>query len=309
MNTDIRLATTFVGHRKRKRLKRLLGPGYLDYLIDLWLRVAQCCPDGELTEWTPQDIADEAGYDGDADKFINALIDSGWLECDKKTKNFRLHDWRDYQGWCSGVHDRKNKARIAAIIKHHGKKAGLKIAKEKYDINPADYGYYDGNQNPANSASSMPPASHRHATGMPPASQGQCAWHAPSPSPSLGDFTKVKSGKPVKSKKHFSDKAGDYLKPIKKACQDILKLPSKNGNKFNPYQFVQQQTNKSAHPGAILEALEGMKKLWSTIDKPWPYAESIMKTINGNYNEKDSIKKSQQFKTMLADLAAQLKPD
>ena len=35
MNSDIRLAVSFRGHRKRKRLRLLLGPGSTDYLIDL----------------------------------------------------------------------------------------------------------------------------------------------------------------------------------------------------------------------------------------------------------------------------------
>lgn len=32
MNSDIRLAVSFRGHRKRKRLQLLLGPGSTDYL-------------------------------------------------------------------------------------------------------------------------------------------------------------------------------------------------------------------------------------------------------------------------------------
>ena len=34
MNTDIRLAVSFRGHRKRKRLRLLLGPGSTDYLLE-----------------------------------------------------------------------------------------------------------------------------------------------------------------------------------------------------------------------------------------------------------------------------------
>lgn len=52
MNTDIRLAVPFRGHRKRKRLRLLLGPGSTDYLLDLWIATAMNHPDGILTAWT-----------------------------------------------------------------------------------------------------------------------------------------------------------------------------------------------------------------------------------------------------------------
>ena len=34
-NTDIRIAVSFRGHRKRRKLRMLLGAGSTDYLVDL----------------------------------------------------------------------------------------------------------------------------------------------------------------------------------------------------------------------------------------------------------------------------------
>lgn len=61
MNSDIRLAVSFRGHRKRKRLRLLLGPGSTDYLIDLWIATAMNHPNGILQGMDETDIALEAG--------------------------------------------------------------------------------------------------------------------------------------------------------------------------------------------------------------------------------------------------------
>lgn len=297
MNEDIRILITFRGHRKVKRLKRAVGPGAVEYLINLWIGAAISRPDGVLSGWIDEDIADEADYDGEASEFVNALLDAGWLIKDKKADCYQLHDWDQHQGWVVGSTDRSNKSKIAALIKHHGCQKGLLKAWEQ-GINPIDYGYSDFKE----PATDLPPACQAHAKRMP-------ARHAPSPSPSLNDFNKLKSAKAVKSKKYFSERSGEYLEPIRKACNEILKLPNKNGSKFNPFQFVQMQINKSQHPGAILKTLEGMKKLWPSIEDPWPYALGTMKTVNGNFNEADAIKKSNQFKALLAELSDKLQPD
>ena len=79
MNTDIRLSVSFRGHRKRKKLKQLLGDNATDYLIDLWIGAAVSRPTGKLTRWDENDIALEAGWHGEPKKFVDALLKSGWL--------------------------------------------------------------------------------------------------------------------------------------------------------------------------------------------------------------------------------------
>ena len=81
MNSDIRLAVSFRGHRKRKRLRLLLGPGSTDYLIDLWIATAMNHPNGILQGMDEIDIALEAGWEGeDPHRLVSALVECGFLE-------------------------------------------------------------------------------------------------------------------------------------------------------------------------------------------------------------------------------------
>ena len=130
MNKDIRLLVSFKGHRKRKRLDFLLGPGATGYLIDLWLTAAEDRPEGILTSWDEIDIAFACGFPDDPKKLLDALLECRWI--DKGDDGvYRLHDWEEYQGWCLGSEYRSNKARINALIKHFGREKGLKKATTK----------------------------------------------------------------------------------------------------------------------------------------------------------------------------------
>jgi hypothetical protein len=113
--SDIRLAITFKGHRKRKRLQRTLGPGATDYLLDLWITIATDRPEGVLTGWDEVDIADAAGWAGEPEQLVAALVDCGWLE--KQNGHYQAHDWEEHQGWVSGAKERSERARHAAKAK------------------------------------------------------------------------------------------------------------------------------------------------------------------------------------------------
>ena len=117
MNSDIRLAVSFRGHRKRKRLRLLLGPGSTDYLIDLWIATAMTHPSGVLQGMDETDIALEAGWDGnEPHKLVSALMECGFL---KKDANgvYSLHDWSDHQGYVIHAEQRKAHARNAATAR------------------------------------------------------------------------------------------------------------------------------------------------------------------------------------------------
>ena len=116
MNKDIRIATSFKGHRKRKRLTRILGSGATDYLIDLWITVAQNNPEGLLLKWDIIDIADSAGWQGEPQEFVDALIKCNFL---KKNGNscFEIHDWCDHQGYACKARERSEQAKKAAEIR------------------------------------------------------------------------------------------------------------------------------------------------------------------------------------------------
>ena len=123
MNTDIRVAISFKNHRKRKRLKSLLGDSGVIALIDLWLGVAASRPSGVLDGWDAVDISLEAGWEGDPNEFMSALIECKFLDhCDGV---LCLHDWDRHQGWVVGAEARSEKARNAAISrweKRNGRK-------------------------------------------------------------------------------------------------------------------------------------------------------------------------------------------
>lgn len=101
--------------------------------------------------------------------------------------------------------------------------------------------------------------------------------------------------------KHFSAKVGDYFKSIKTSCETCWKFPHKNGFKFNPYQWIQDHTNKGYHPGAMDETMKAMAdpKVFNGITgDPYPYANSILKTKNQNWNEAEAVKIHEGFKKM-----------
>lgn len=69
------------------------------HLHFLWWWAVDYAEDGDLSQYDAFDVADAAGWDGDPDTFIDALVvcgpgeDSGFLDADK-----HLHDWSDYAG-------------------------------------------------------------------------------------------------------------------------------------------------------------------------------------------------------------------
>ena len=53
----------------------------------------QQAPKGALKQFTADEIAEAAGWDGDADGFVKALIACGWLDAD-----MRVHNWAKHAG-------------------------------------------------------------------------------------------------------------------------------------------------------------------------------------------------------------------
>ena len=126
MNTDIRLSVSFKGHRKRKKLRRLLGDKSDSYLIDFWITVSTDCPNGILEGWNNDDIADSCGWEGEPDEIANAFIASGWLDIDTETNIYSVHDWDEHQAWACNSKKRSEAARSAAN-KRWEKKNGVSM--------------------------------------------------------------------------------------------------------------------------------------------------------------------------------------
>lgn len=326
MISDIRVSVLLRRHRKRRRLEKLIGAGAVGYLVDLWIATAVSRPDGVLAGWGPADIAEEVDWTGDPEILIGALVESGFI--DRRDDGVVVvHDWMVHQGWASGSAGRSNLARMKALIRHHGEEAAFKLAREKYGFEPGDYGFVLRHKSA--DAAAMP----EHATAMlqhEPAMQQQCSSinqqcssnaaamqqhnsahagrFAPSPSPSplplKKDGTKVPSGAAGQSvKKHFTKKAGEYADEIKAVCKKLAAL-SNGSSRFNPYQWAQKWINKNGHPQAVIDSLDGLHQFWGELrGSPWAYADAIMKTRNGNYNERDEHTKSEGYKALLAAIA------
>ncbi|MBX5476780.1 MAG: hypothetical protein IRZ18_06625 [Clostridia bacterium] len=90
-------------HPKTKRLARMLGislPAAIGHLHLLWWWAMDYAPDGDISDYDAYDIADAAGWEGEPEAFLDALINCGpgdspgFVERDEF--GMRLHDWDDY---------------------------------------------------------------------------------------------------------------------------------------------------------------------------------------------------------------------
>jgi hypothetical protein len=87
-------------HPKSKRLKRKLNVSIhevVGILHFFWHWAVKYAEDGDITKFSAEDIADAIQFDGDADKLINALIESGFVDEFEDGQRV-IHDWFDYAG-------------------------------------------------------------------------------------------------------------------------------------------------------------------------------------------------------------------
>jgi len=102
----IRLMTNFYTHRKTVRLRTSLGNDALWIPPRIWAYCAENQPDGDLSDYKPDELAMLIGYQGDATSMLQALKDCGLI-----TSDGQIHDWDVHNGY----HDKFSKrAKIAA---------------------------------------------------------------------------------------------------------------------------------------------------------------------------------------------------
>lgn len=115
---DIRLNCTLPSHPKTQKLIRRLGEAAAWNLVVLLTWAGQNRRDGDLDRLTDEDIEIAAAWRGAAGAFVAALVDVGFLDGGAGARE--LHDWCEHQPWQTGSKARSDKARWAAIRKHHG---------------------------------------------------------------------------------------------------------------------------------------------------------------------------------------------
>ncbi|WP_181469954.1 DnaD domain-containing protein [Paenibacillus sp. MDMC362] len=87
------------GHPKTRRCARKLDvsiPTMVGHLHMLWWWAMDYAPDGELTKFEHDDIADAMQFDGDPDLLVRVLIDAKFI--DQINDELQIHDWFDYAG-------------------------------------------------------------------------------------------------------------------------------------------------------------------------------------------------------------------
>jgi hypothetical protein len=250
----------------------LIGDGYLDYLVDLWIGVALHRPDGKLHGWDAGDIADEAGWEGNVDVFAQSLKEAGFL--DWNGEYYKCHDWEKHQTWACRAEERSLSATKNQMYRWCV--AALSNKKDKDKFKEWYYGKlhftkglntdtilneYEAYTNP-NTPILSPPI---------PSSPNQQTIKA-SDETSVLDAEQLKEG----SEKLISES-------IKALCDELKK------KKIFPtvYAFVGKMKKSGKNDRAISHTLVRCLAKKNFDSTPWAYCQKIIEVEDGNYNESD----------------------
>lgn len=87
-------------HPKMKKLARILNiavPTAVGHLHFFWWWALDYAQDGSLSRYDAGDIADAALWEQDAQAFVDAMVEAGFIDRDQDG-TLRIHDWDDYAG-------------------------------------------------------------------------------------------------------------------------------------------------------------------------------------------------------------------
>jgi len=104
--------TNISRHPKTLRLARQLGvivAQAVGHLHMLWHWTLEFAEDGDLSRFEAAEIATAAGWPGDPEAFVAALVECGFLDEDED--RLLVHDWDDYAGRLLADRERKRQAR------------------------------------------------------------------------------------------------------------------------------------------------------------------------------------------------------
>lgn len=100
-------------HPKAYELAACLGcdrPTALGYLTLLWDYAGEVAPQGDIGKWTDGAISLACDWQGDAEHFIAALVQTRWLDR-HETHRLVIHDWPDHcERWVKAKLDRAEMA-------------------------------------------------------------------------------------------------------------------------------------------------------------------------------------------------------
>ena len=102
----IKSHSELLSHPKTKRAARSLGVSVIamvGHLHALWWWAMEYAPDGLISAYDPEDIADAVMWDGNPDDFLNALLNCGARDCPgflekNKDGDIVIHDWEEHCG-------------------------------------------------------------------------------------------------------------------------------------------------------------------------------------------------------------------
>jgi hypothetical protein len=109
--------TTLREHPKRKRLSRILGMSMYETIGLLhvwWWWVLDFAPEGDLSGFSDEDIADAVDFADDAHALVAALTRAGFLDADR-----RVHDWDEFaEKWIARRAANRERMRLARAARN-----------------------------------------------------------------------------------------------------------------------------------------------------------------------------------------------
>lgn len=112
-------------HPKTRKLARRLGisiPTVIGHLHLFWWWAMDYAPDGNVTKFEPDDLADAMEWDKEPEQLLDALIDVGFI--DQEDDGLLIHDWFDYAGRLLEKREQNKIRKQRSRAKSGGNKSG-----------------------------------------------------------------------------------------------------------------------------------------------------------------------------------------
>nr|DAI56782.1 MAG TPA: Primosomal protein 1 [Caudoviricetes sp.] len=124
-------------HPKTKKLARLLHisiPTAVGHLHGLWYWAMDFAQDGDLSTYDAEDIADAVMWEGDAQEFLDALVESKYA--DQTEHGVVIHDWFDYAGGLLESKARKREQSRLRVQEYRKRKREAAANAEQHPSDP-----------------------------------------------------------------------------------------------------------------------------------------------------------------------------